>query len=198
MKKKILLTAMALSLMAGSAAIAQETNSGQAAPQVAGEKMKDGKKMRGFSRLDKDGDGAISAEEFSAVHIERLKAADADGDGVLSDAELQDMAAKRMADRRAKRAAQRLDVDGDGTVTIAEIESQQAKRFALMDANDDGKVDQREMRRGFRQMAGERGGHHGKKMHHKRDHRGGPRGDMPGKMRPGNPPAEMAPDADNG
>ncbi|WP_367718636.1 acid-shock protein [Nitratireductor sp. GISD-1A_MAKvit] len=194
MKKKILLTAMAVSLIAGSAAIAQESSSDQTAPQAAAEKMKGGKKMRSISRLDKDGDGAISIEEFSAVHIERLKTADTDGDGVLSDAELQDMAMKRMADRRARRAARRLDIDGDGTVTIAEIERQQEKRFALMDANDDGKVDQREMRRGFRQMAGERGGHHGKKMHHKRDHKGGPRGDM----RPGNPPAEMAPDADKG
>lgn len=198
MKNKILLSAMALSLIAGSAAIAQEASSDRAAPQAAGERMKDGKMMRGFARIDSDGDGNLTIEEFSSVHIERLKAADADGDGVLSEAELQDMATKRMAERRAKRAAQRLDVDGDGTVTIAEIESQQAKRFALMDANDDGKVDQREMRRGFRQMAGERGGRHGKMMHHKRDHRGGPHGEMRDKMRSGNPPAEMAPDGDNG
>ncbi|WP_336068148.1 acid-shock protein [Nitratireductor rhodophyticola] len=196
MKNNILLSAMALSLIAGSAAIAQEASSDGAVPQAAGERMngKGGKTMRGFARLDANGDGSITIEEFSAVRLEGLKAADADGDGVLSETELQDMVTERIVERRAKRAAQRLDIDGDGTVTIAEIESQQAKRFALMDANDDGKVDQREMRRGFRQMADRRGGHHGKMMHHKRDHGGGPRGDM----RPGEPPAEMAPDADNG
>ncbi|WP_295806736.1 EF-hand domain-containing protein [uncultured Nitratireductor sp.] len=194
MKNKALLSAMALSLIAGSAAIAQETSSDEAVPQASGERMKGGKKMRGFARLDTDGDGTITVEEFSSMRLERLKAADTDGDGTLSEEELQEMVMQRMIERQARRAARRLDVDGDGTVTIAEIESRQAKRFALMDSNDDGTLDQREMRRGFRQMAGERGGRHGHgKMHRMRDHKGGPRGEM----RPGQPPAEM-PDADNG
>ena len=197
MKRTILLSALAASLVAGSAAVAQEKPADGAAPPGAAEGTKSGKMMRGMDRLDTDGDGAISLEEFSGKRLERLESADADGDGTLSATELQDHITKREAERKARRAARRLDVDGDGKVTLAEIESQQKKRFALMDANDDGKLDQREMRRGFRQMAGERGGRHGMrgKMHHMRDHRGGPRGDM---NRDTPPPPEMAPDTDDG
>ncbi|EKF20917.1 EF-hand domain-containing protein [Nitratireductor pacificus] len=175
MKRTLLLSALAASLVAGSAAVAQEAPA-NGAPPAAAEGGKNGKMMRGMGRLDADGDGSISFEELSGARLERLKGADADGDGTLSAVELQDHIAKREAERKARRAARMLDVDGDGTVTLAEIENQQKKRFALMDANDDGKLDQREMRRGARQMAGEHGGRHGRhgKM---RDHRGGPRGD---------------------
>ncbi|WP_048646493.1 EF-hand domain-containing protein [Nitratireductor soli] len=195
MKRTLLLSALAASLVAGSAAIAQEKPA-DGAPPVAAEGMKPGKMMRGMGRLDADGDGVISFEEFSGKRLERLKSADTDGDGTLSASELQDYIAKREAERKVRRLTLMLDIDGDGTVTLAEIESQQKKRFALMDANDDGTLDQREMRRGFRQMAGERGGRHGMrgKMHHMRDHRSGPQGDM---NRDAPPPPEMAPDTDD-
>ncbi len=172
MKTKILLSALAATLIAGSAAIAQN-GPGNATPPAAGAQgaMKGsmGGPMNGMgggrmAHLDADGDGAISLEEFSSMRLEQLKAADADGDGVLSEAELQDHVQQRQLERKARRAASRLDVDGDGKVTIAEIEGLQKKRFALMDANNDGKIEQDEMRRGFRMMADARGDGDGRGM----------------------------------
>ena len=81
MKNKILLSAMALSLIAGSAAIAQEASSARAAPPAAGERMKDGKMMRGFARIDSDGDGNLTIEEFS---LDGFTAADHHQPGVES------------------------------------------------------------------------------------------------------------------
>ena len=52
------------------------------------------------------------------------------------------------AERMAKRIVERFDTDGDGMLTAAEIESRQKKMFALLDRNDDGKVDKDEMPRG--------------------------------------------------
>ncbi|MCR4267730.1 EF-hand domain-containing protein [Nitratireductor sp. ZSWI3] len=199
MKRKILLTALAASLVAGSAAVAQEKPGNGAPPPGAGQGMQGGPMMRGMARIDTDGDGTISLEEFSSRHLDRLKAADADGDGTLSDAELQDFVMKREVERKARRAARRLDVDGDGTVTLAEIESQHQKRFALMDANDDGKLEPREMRRGFRQMAGGRDGHGMRReMHHKGGHWGGQWGGQWGRMdRDAAPAPDAAPDTDD-
>lgn len=142
MTRTILFPVLAASLIAGSAAIAAEPSG------------KDGAAMQ---RLDADGDGAISLEEFSGPRLAAWADADADGDGTLSQQELKDHALKREADRRLRRMTRRLDVDGDGTVTLAELEARQKKRFALMDVNDDGKLDAGEMRHGLRRIAAVRG-----------------------------------------
>ena len=100
--------------------------------------------------------------------MDRLKEADKNGDGTLSQDEIEAMAMKRVVERQAQRMTKRLDVDGDGIVTIAEVEKQKGKRFALMDRNDDGKLEKSEMRHGKRMHKGhERGGH----KHHQ-DHSG--------------------------
>ena len=52
------------------------------------------------------------------------------------------------AERMAQRIVERFDTDGDGMLTAAEIESRQKKMFALLDRNDDGKVEKDEMPRG--------------------------------------------------
>ncbi|EKF44062.1 EF-hand domain-containing protein [Nitratireductor indicus] len=218
MKTKILLSALAATLIAGSAAVAQN-GPGNATPPAAAEQggpMKGpmGGQMNGqmngkgggrMAHLDSDGDGAISLEEFSSMRLEQLKAADKDGDGVLSEAELQDHVQQRELERKARHAARRLDVDGDGKVTIAEIEGLQKKRFALMDANNDGKIEQDEMRRGFRMMADARGGRdghgmrgEGREMHQKGgrwggDWRGGKHGGGQGRGM-----NQAAPDAETG
>jgi hypothetical protein len=58
----------------------------------------------------------------------------------------------------AQRIVERFDADGDGMLTAAEIDSRQKKMFALMDKNDDGKVEKDEMpqRRNFRHWGHDR------------------------------------------
>lgn len=117
-------------------------------------------------KMDANDDGSVDLSEFS--NMDRLKEADKNGDGTLSQDEIEAMAMKRVVERQAQRMTKRLDVDGDGIVTIAEVEKQKGKRFALMDRNDDGKLEKSEMRHGKRMHKGhERGGH----KHHQ-DHSG--------------------------
>ncbi|MGH6859662.1 MAG: EF-hand domain-containing protein [Phyllobacterium sp.] len=121
-------------------------------------------------RLDANDDGSVDLSEFT--NTDRLKEADKNGDGTLSQEEIEAMAMKRVVERQARRMTKRLDVDGDGTVTIAEIEKQKAKRFAVMDRNDDGKIERSEMRRGKKAHKGHGHGH----GHHPHGGKAAPKG----------------------
>lgn len=157
MLRNILLSAVAFSLVGGTAAMAQDTNMQAEKPAAQS------REGRGFDRLDADKDGFISPEEFGSRRIDALKAADTNGDGELSQEELAAHIQKRETERRARQMSRMLDIDGDGKVTIAEIERQNEKRLALIDANDDGKISPDEMRRAHRFMAPKqmhRGPHH--------------------------------------
>ncbi|MHC1548857.1 EF-hand domain-containing protein [Phyllobacterium sp. K27] len=133
----------------------EQTPAAQEATQTPGFQHKWG------ARLDTNDDGALDQAEFT--NVDRLKEADTDKDGTLSKQEIEAMAMKRIVERQARRMTKRLDINGDGVVTIAEVEKQKAKRFALMDRNDDGKIDKSEMRHG-------RNGGHAHKMHHGQRH----------------------------
>jgi len=182
MLRKILLSAVALSLVGGTAAMAQDTDAQADKPAA---EAKEGR----------------SLEEFGSRRIDMLKTADTNGDGELSQEELVAHIQKREFERRARRMARMLDVDGDGKVTIAEIERQHEKRLALMDTNDDGQISQEEMRRAHRFMGqwerGQRGPHHarwsgkpGRSHHEFRMHRAAPDNG------PANEPATESPAAE--
>ena len=111
-----------------------------------------------LARLDGNKDGTIQLDEFT--NMDRLKAADTNGDGTLSQDEIEALALKQIVERQARRITNRLDIDGDGTVTIAEVEKHKAKRFALMDRNDDGKLDRDELRHGKNWGKGRHGSDH--------------------------------------
>lgn len=64
----------------------------------ADEAEAEGKRGNGFARLDTNGDGMISREEFAAPAMKRFDRADANGDGVITPEE-------RAAMREARRAA---------------------------------------------------------------------------------------------
>ena len=156
MLRKILLSAVAISVVAGPLAMAQDQGASAEKPAVQTQQS------RSLGRLDTDKDGFISVEEFGKRRIDALKSADANGDGELSQEELVAFIQKREFERRARAMASRLDIDGDGKVTIAELERQNEKRLALLDTNDDGKVSAEELRRAHRFMGKRMGpGHMG-------------------------------------
>jgi hypothetical protein len=103
---------------------------------------------RTMERLDTDGSGDISAEEFAARGIGRIVEADADGDGILTIEEIVDYMEQRRAERREARLLRRFDIDGDGTITVEELERHQEKRFA---------ADEMPRRQGMRGHGGPRG-----------------------------------------
>ncbi len=113
-----------------------------------------------FERADTDASGDLSFEEFSAAFQNRIGGTDANKDGVMTVEEIADEIMRRRAERMAKRIVDRFDSDGDGQLTTAEIESQQKKLFALLDRNDDGKVEMKEADR-------HQFGRHGGRRHHR-------------------------------
>ncbi|MDN2567720.1 EF-hand domain-containing protein [Aquibium sp. A9E412] len=105
--------------------------------------------MMHFERADADDSGDVTFEEFAAA-FGAFQSVDADGDGSLTVEEIAAEIERRRTERMARRMIERFDTDGDGVLTEAEIESRQQKMFALMDRNDDGKVDADEMPRRHR------------------------------------------------
>lgn len=118
-----------------------------------------------MSRLDEDGSGDISADEFGNRRLGWLVEGDEDGDGVLSMDEITAAVEQRRQERREARLLRRFDIDGDGEVTVEELERQQEEWFALLDRNDDGALSREEMRRGDGMR-----GHHRGRMHHGMGH----------------------------
>ncbi|MBA8881529.1 EF-hand domain-containing protein [Phyllobacterium myrsinacearum] len=116
------------------------------------------------AKIDANDDGVVDLAEFT--NMDRLKQADTNGDGTLSKDEIDAMALKQLVEQRARRITNRLDVNGDGVVTIAEVEKQKAKRFAVLDRNDDGKLEKSELRHGWKHH---KGGEHGHKHRHHND-----------------------------
>ena len=111
--------------------------------------------MEMFNKTDKDGDKAISLDEMMAALTERFDKADADGDKSVTNAEViaavennPDMPrARRWSGRIADNVVYRLDLDDNGSVAFGEVESRAKKLFALLDRNDDGKLELAELRR---------------------------------------------------
>ncbi len=100
-----------------------------------------------FEKIDTNADGSLTVDEFIGAASKRFDKADLNSDGILSEEELLSRIARKRAKRRAARMIDRLDYNGDGIVTKDEIQNRTRKRFALLDGNDDGKVEKSEMKR---------------------------------------------------
>lgn len=123
----------------------------------------------GFAKLDSDGDGVVSRDEFLAQHQSRFAKVDTDGDGIISDEEKAAVKETRKAKREERRAKLRerhaqaqekmleeFDANGDGILDASERETVALNRFERMDKNGDGVLSEDELPK-------RRYGHHRKK-----------------------------------
>lgn len=99
---------------------------------------------RMMNRLDKDGDGSISMDEFPGPedHFTRL---DQNSDGTIDESETPGRGLRH--GKLGKRLIQKFDTDEDGLVSKEEFEVGHANRFARMDLDGNGQIDQDEMPR---------------------------------------------------
>lgn len=109
------------------------------------EKMGKGQKMPSFEEIDADSNGGVSFDEFFAVASKRIIEADKDGNGSITVAEVLEQMGDRGSERRANRMISSLDINEDGAVTTDELRNRMEKRFAMMDRNDDGEIQEKEM-----------------------------------------------------
>jgi Ca2+-binding EF-hand superfamily protein len=96
--------------------------------------------------FDANEDGKLSQEEIDQGRANQVKEFDKDGDGTLTIGEYEalwlDVMRERMVDR-----FQGHDADGDGKVTVEEFGKRFANMVKYMDSNDDGVIDENDMRR---------------------------------------------------
>lgn len=94
---------------------------------------------------DANNDGKLSQEEIDQGRASQLKKFDKDGDGALTLDEYQALWLDAMRERMVDRF-QNHDDNGDGKVTVEEFSERFANMVKFMDTNDDGVLDQQDMR----------------------------------------------------
>ena len=115
----------------------------------ASEKLREGTMMR-LSKAIRDSNGTITFDQFSGAMNARLKKLVADNGGKLTVAQLADALEKARFEQMAKRIIARYDTRDDGTLTSDDITSRQKKVFAMLDRNNDGKIEKSELPKGGR------------------------------------------------
>lgn len=77
-----------------------------------------------FSEIDANHDGSVTAAEYQAYKLDRVKAMDANGDGFITPKEFADYVTAKAEPRikqRADNLVKRLDLNGDGKLSIEEV-----------------------------------------------------------------------------
>lgn len=114
-----------------------------AAFSVASAASADGSPARGFSSLDKNGDGVVSRDEAAAHQrlADSFDRIDANKDGVLSQDEMRVARQAHHADRP------KLDANGDGMISRDEAKNapRLTSNFDAIDTNKDGMISRDEM-----------------------------------------------------
>lgn len=96
-------------------------------------------------RFDVNKDGTITKDEIASVNTDRVKSYDKDGDGALSLEEFTALWVETNKERIV-RDFQARDPDGDAKVTLDEYAAPFAKMLSMLDQNDDGSIDASELR----------------------------------------------------
>lgn len=133
-----LLFAAACAVNLSAPTLAQE----QERPETEPETEHDHRAEATFQRLDDDADGMLSRDELSMIAHAGFDQLDRDDDGVLSFDEFLEMGSRR----DPVTTFRRLDTDGDGRIAGDELPEWLRARFESVDTNDDGFVDEDEMK----------------------------------------------------
>ena len=110
----------------------------------ASAKMREDMMLR-LDKAMKDSNGTITFDQFSEAMNARLKKMVADNGGKLTVAQLADALEKARFEEMAKRIVARYDTKGDGTLTTDDITGREKKVFAMLDRNNDGKIERNEL-----------------------------------------------------
>ena len=97
-----------------------------------------------IKKIDTNGNGEISAEEFSDFRMKRFKAADENHDGSLARSEFDQRNLHQSSGRAAKRF-DRMDANGDGSISLEEFQVRDGKIFSRIDSNRDGYISKEEL-----------------------------------------------------
>lgn len=100
-----------------------------------------------FSRLDVNHDGGLSKYEMDAEVL--LHALDTDGDSLVSPSELAPLFGPATTEATALDRVRVVDRTADDRLDANELDRATQKRFTWMDANEDGVLDQAELRERF-------------------------------------------------
>jgi hypothetical protein len=108
-----------------------------------------------MERVDLDGDKAASTEEITNLASTLFSAADTNADGKLTKAEIvtaidtgsMPEPLKRRSGRVADRIVGQGDINQDGVLALDEVNNRLGKFHALVDWNDDGRVELAEAKR---------------------------------------------------
>lgn len=105
-----------------------------------------------FNKMDADGDGALSFDEFTSNSESRVERMDTNGDGAITKDEFVTFRGERAFERRG-RAFERLDTNDDGEITRDEREQHQRTRFEKIDADGNGTLSREETRNARKRFA---------------------------------------------
>ena len=150
--KTLLTTAAALGVITASAsyfvAMADNYKQGENGEYSHGyEDNHKNKFKKSLRKMDSDGDGMLSREEFMAMMEGKgpFTKFDVNEDGVIEESDLEAYAAQK-AQKMLEHLTTHLDENNDGKITQAEFDSHRDARFASFDSDDDGKLNRKEMR----------------------------------------------------
>jgi len=181
--KAPILAAAGLSLLAGTAAIAQPAERG-ATPMTRADMSQ--KAAERFQKMDLNDDGVLDLADRELRRQQRIARIDTDGNGAISAAEREAAREARQARRAERREARgvdsdrrghdkrwkrgmrghrgmmggrmmvRADANGDGRITLQEMQAHALARFDRIDTNSDGTVTADERRAARAAMRAER------------------------------------------